>query len=111
MPKDVTDQVLSDVEKAALTSFADNAVAFRAAKKVLLAAGYFNGTLRADQEPDPTRNAALTLAFEKGFSNEQIGQDVRALSEAIRLVDLGFKQLEKFKSPPKPEGKSGNKAR
>lgn len=111
MTKEFIDQVLTDAEKSALTSFADNAHAFNAAKKILLAAGYYNGSLRTDMNPDPLRNAALTLAVEKGFTNEQIGQDVRALAEAVRLVDLGFKELEKFKSPPKPEGKVGNKAR
>lgn len=113
MPKDFTDQVLSDVEKSALTAFADNAIAMGAVKKILLAAGYHNGTLRAGAEnaADPTRNAALALAFEKGFTNEQLGQDIRALAEAVRLVESGFKTLDKYKSPPKPGKPAGNKAR
>lgn len=109
--KDVTDLILNDVERSVLQGFADNKTLVGAVKKVLLAAGYYNGTLRAGIEADPTRNAALILAFSGQASNEQIGQDIRALAEAVRLIETGFEKLTKFKSPPQPSKKGPNGAR
>lgn len=103
--KDLLDHVLSDVEKDLLITFMAKPVLVEAVKKVVLASVYFNGTLRKDEPADPARNAALSLAFNSlaAVSNENLGADIRALTEGVRLVETGFSKLDKFKSEaPKP---------
>lgn len=101
---DFLDTFLSDVEKNALAQVADSVVLLNALKKVLLTDVYFKGTLIKDVAPDPTRNAALALAFTAPTtSNEVLGQDVRAQAEGVRLVESGFKRLETFKTDGKPK--------
>lgn len=108
---DFTDSFLNDLEKSSLQQVADNASLINALKKVILADVYFKGTLRAGSAPDPTRNAAFALAFSQtNIPNEQLGADIRALAEGVRLVEGGFARLEKFKSAkpaPEVEQKSG----
>jgi hypothetical protein len=103
--------ILNDIEKDAVGSFVSNKTLFDAVKKVILAAVYFNGTLRQGQPARPTLNAALSLAMSKEYSNEQLGEDLRALAEGVRLVEVGFGKLEELKpADPKPE-KPKNPAR
>lgn len=103
---------LSQAEKDLLRSFADNTQLLEAVKKVVLADVYYKGTLRATIPADPTRNAALAFAFsDKTPTNEQLGQDIRAFGEAVRLVEGGFSRVDKFKTPPPPVKPPVNQAR
>lgn len=107
-----TDTFLTDVEKDAIQTIADNALLFNALKKVVLADVYFKGVLRDGMSPDPTRNAALAFAFAPTQkTNEELGQDIRGFAEGVRLVEGGFARLEKFKSVKPKAGVTGNKAR
>jgi hypothetical protein len=90
---------LNDIERDALSTIADKPTAINALKKVLLADVYFKGTLRTGIAPDPTRNAALSLAITNSTAtNEVLGQDVRAIAEGVRLIEGAIGRLEKFKS-------------
>ncbi len=103
MNEDFIDSFLSEVEQEAIRKVADSKVTFEALKKCVLADVYYKGTLRKDVPSDPTRNAALAFAFSgQATSNEQIGEDVRALAEGVRLVEGGFSRVEKFKSQGRP---------
>lgn len=109
------DTFLNDVEKDLIQQIADNPNAVNALKKLILADVYFKGTLEKGKAPDPTRNAALSIALACGQgqairTNEELGQDLRAFSEGVRLIEIGFGRLEKLKSAktaPAPQKKSG----
>lgn len=114
--REFSDKILNPVEQAEVQKFVENQTMFEAVKKILLAGIYFNGTLRAGEPADPTRNFTLSLVArsaqngEQFFTNEQLGQDLRACSEGIRLVESGLKSLENYKTPPKPVGSAPNPA-
>lgn len=96
--KDFIDTLLDDAEKAKLQQLADDPVMQRAARKVLLAGIYHNGTLAAGQEPDSTRNFALQLAATTDKSNEQLGADLRAVTEGIIRIEQGFAAIGLYKT-------------
>ncbi len=107
-----TDLFLSDVEKDLLGTVADNPLLLNALKKVILADVYFKGTLREKMAPDPTRNAAIAFAFAaEPKTDEQLGQDIRAFAEGVRLVEGGFSRLDKFKTEKPVAETPRNKAR
>lgn len=103
---------LSAVERAALQAIADNAVAVLALKKIILADVYYKGVLRPDIDPKATMNAALAMVVTKpDTTNEILGQDLRAMSEGARLVEMGIGRLESFKTPEKAPAPTGNRGR
>jgi hypothetical protein len=103
------ENILSDVEKLRLQDFLNDQILVEAVRKVLLFGIYYNGTLKSGQEADSQMNFALGLVAAKAdISNEELGADLRACAEGIRMVETGFKQLEKFKEikNDKPEEKN-----
>lgn len=121
MSKKYIDKILNPVEQIEMEKFANNRVMFEAVRKVLLAGVYFNGTLRKEENADPTQNFALSLAFLSAqkdgttqqlhphYTNEQLGEDLRACAEGIRMVERGFTNLVAYGSvvknlKPKPKG-------
>lgn len=109
---------LSDSEKAELKAFINNKPMANAIKKVLLFDIYNNGTLKAGENPDPTRNFALQFAFMTRDPNSgiratdaELGADLRAVVEGVCLVENAYGQLAAYKEEDaKPEKKTGNKA-
>lgn len=100
---------LSDGERAKIAAFMADAKAVEAVKKVLLAGVYHNGTLRKDTKAEPLKNAALGLAFDPKYTNEQLGADLRAFAQGMEAIENGFNELGKvaermIKSPV--EGKA-----
>lgn len=102
---------LSEIEREKIVSFNEDLVLVNAVRKVLLEAIYNNGVLRKNCPPDPTRNAALGMARLSGqilqtgqvippISNEELGADLRALSEGVNLLEQGLLQLAKIKKDP-----------
>lgn len=111
MAKNLLDEVLDDVEKLALQRFADDPITLEAVRKVLLAGVYYNGTLRKKMTPNPQYNFALSLAMAKGeFSDEQIGRDLRAAAEGVRMVQNAFSQIAAFKEDSTPQRSIKNPA-
>ena len=105
--KTPTIELLSDVEKEKVMTFVRDEILVSAVKKILLQSIYGNGTLRADVDPDPTRNAALGLAAlaigGKGVvSNADLGEDLRGLMQGISLMEQGFTYMEGLKVDKKP---------
>ena len=99
---------LNQIEKEKIMSFNDDIVLVNAIRKVLLASIYSNGTLRKEIKPDPLKNAALGLSMaavngQVIISNEQLGEDLRALTQAIALMENGFKELLKIKRQEKTD--------
>lgn len=103
---------LSDAEKNKIMTFNADIVLVNAVKKVLLEAIYNNGVLRKDNDPEPTRNAALSLAIacvngQNVVSDEHLGQDLRGMAQGVLLLEQGLAQLAKIKKVK--EGESTNK--
>jgi hypothetical protein len=103
--------ILNDVEKAAVQKFIEFETMREAVKKVLLAALYENGTLKPGIPADPTRNASFAIvANQSGASNEQIGAELRAMWEGVRIVENAFNKMAEYKKV-EPEKPKPNKAR
>ncbi len=103
---------LNDVEKAAVEQFYNFETMREAVKKVILASVYENGTLKEGVEAIPTRNAAFSLVSAKPETpNEQLGADLRAMWEGVRLVENAFNHLATYKTKVEPEKPKVNKAR
>lgn len=114
--QELAEQILNDIEKAEVLKFIENRTMVEAVRKVLLSGVYFNGTLRAGEKAEAGRNFALALVVQKlanneEISNELLGQDIRGAAEGIRLVEIGFSQLDKFKTTPEPKKKEKNPGR
>lgn len=106
------DLFLNEIEKTELQTFASNPTMLEAVRKVVLAGVYFNGTLAPGQPAQARRNFALSNPMAKGteMTDEQLGQAVRAQAEGVRMVEVGFAEIEKLK-PAKSTGKpKGNRA-
>jgi hypothetical protein len=105
-------QYLSDLEQEKIIAFNQDTVLVDAVRKVLLAAIYTNGTLRKDLAPEPTKNAALSLAFyamaNGSVTNDALGEDLRALAQAVRLLEGGLAQLSSIKPEPVGEVSPAN---
>lgn len=107
----------TDIEKEKIILFNDDEVMVEAIKKVLLASIYDNGTLRKKVKAEPLKNGALGLAFlalggRAVITNEQLGEDLRALAQGVNLLETGFKELGKIKKVEKDGEDNGiNEAR
>jgi hypothetical protein len=92
------DSFLSELECEEIAKFNKNTIMREAVRKVLLSAIYENGTLREGMPADPLRNVAFSLAASRGdFSNERLGQDLRAVWEGVNLLESGMGQLLSYK--------------
>lgn len=105
---------ISDIEWDQLSTLANNELLLNAVQKVIMASVYYNGTLRKNITPDPMRNGALSLALSnETITNEALGQDIRAVAEGARMVQLGFDKLKTFKTvleQPTGSGTGKNRA-
>lgn len=104
-----TDSFLDSLEREKIVIFNADVVLVNAVRKVLLEAIYNNGVLRKGMKPDPLRNAATGLAMvavngqdDTGrvvtISNEELGADLRAMTQGINLLEQGLAQLAKITS-------------
>jgi len=96
------DAVLTDIERVELGKFADNIIMSGAVKKVLLFGMYYNGTLRKGESPEMTMNFALQDVYSElgpAMSNEKLGENLRAKSDAILMLKGGFDRLEDYQTP------------
>lgn len=109
--KNFIDSILDDAEKDKLQAFADDQVMQRAVKKLLLIGIYYNGTLKEGEQPNPTRNFAITLAMTAEKSNEQLGADLRGTNEGIIRLEQGFAAVDLYKTLEKPSVDKLNAAR
>lgn len=93
---------LTEIEKEKVIAFNADEIMKEAIKKILLTYVYANGTLRAGQPADPSRNAALSLAsmtVSRGavVSDEDLGRDLRALASAVHVIENAYNQIGTFK--------------
>ena len=106
---DLSSEILNDIEQERIAKFAEDKVAFNAVKKYLLAIVYKHGVIEKGLDHVGNMNYALNMAFSaihpQGMprSDEELGQHVRALAQAVSLVESGFKELEDIKEVKKAE--------
>lgn len=100
--QDISEQVLSDIEKDKIVAFCSDPILFNAVKKYVLAVAYEHGVARKDSEYKGNINFALRLAWGAtdgdGMprSDEELGQALRALTSATQLVESGFEELSEI---------------
>lgn len=112
---EITSEILTDIEKEKVEQFAEDTLMMSAVKKFILAVAYDHGVLQKGKDHRPTKNFALKMAFgaigalsnpsaNMPRSDEELGQNIRALASAVQLVETGFSELAEFKkSEPQKE--------
>lgn len=103
--------LLSESEQAEVDAFVRNDKLFEAVRKVLLVPVYNNGTLKPDERANPSRNFMLSITNRRELSNEQLGEQARAIGEAVTLIEIGFSYLKILKVEDKKVEDNTNKAR
>ena len=104
---DISNQILNDIEQDKVMSLAADPIAFNAVKKYLLAVVYKHGVIQKNREYVGTINFALNLAWGATTPNgmprtdEELGQNLRALTYATQLVESGFREMSEMKKPEK----------
>lgn len=101
---------LDELERDKIRTFVSDRTMFEAVKKVFLASVYQNGTLIAGKPAEHLKNFALALAFDRGVSNEQLGADLRACAEGVRMIEGAIRELEKLSEQPREATERTNKA-
>lgn len=114
--QDFSDSIVNDIQKDKIIAFCQDAVLFHAVKNYLLAVVYKHGVIEKGVEYRGTVNYALNLAGPsidpRGIprSDEELGQNLRALTYATSLVESGFKELSEMRKPEAVEAETINEA-
>lgn len=92
-------EYLTEMEKNQLEMLNENPILLEAIKKVVLSCVYFDGTIKPTGIPDPQKNFLLAIAGGSmgQLSREQLGEKVEASLAGVQLLEVGFKELAKFK--------------
>lgn len=100
------DETLSDAEKSQLEAFCANPMMVQAIKKILLFTIYNNGTLERGENPNPTMNFILSYALQDPkVDDATIGRDVRVQAAAVRLLEIGFMEIEGYEKVEETKSK------
>ena len=121
MLDELSSEILSDIEKEKVAKFAEDKFLLEAVKKFILAVVYDHGVLVKGKDARPTKNFALKMAFgaigalgnpalNMPRSDEELGQNIRALASAIQIVETGFTELQEFKKVEQPLEEKNNPA-
>jgi len=108
--------ILSEDEEIELRKLAENEITIGAIKKILLYGVYYNGTMEAGKTPNisqnfATQSALFAIQSNPKVNNEDLGRELRSNVAAIRMLELGFKELEGFKTENKKATDKKNQAR
>lgn len=101
--EDLSKEILSDIEQDRIIAFCTDPVLFHAVKKYVLAVAYKQGVIEKGAEHKGTVNFALNLAWGATQSNglprsdEELGQNLRALTYAVQLIESGFRELSEIR--------------
>ena len=104
-PQDLSNEILNDIEKDKIIAFAQDKMLFQAVKKYVLAVAYKQGVIEKGGEHRGTVNFALNLAWPAtqphGMprTDEELGQNLRAMTYAVQLIESGFKELAEMQKP------------
>ena len=116
-PQQLSNEILTSIEQDKLIALNQDPIAFNAVKKYILAVVYKHGVIQKDREYIGTINFALNLAWGATTPNgmprtdEELGQNLRALTYATQLVESSFREISEMKRPEKLlEDETVNKA-
>lgn len=107
-------EILTEIERDKVIAFSQDAVAFNAVKKYVLAVMYKQGVVEKGQTHNARVNFALNLAWPATTPNgmprtdEELGQNLRAMTYAVQLIESGFKEMEEMKKPEVTEEETVN---
>jgi len=102
LDNDISNQILNAIETDKVMAFKSDPVAFNAVKKYVLAVAYKHGVIRPGEEHLGNVNFALNLAGSAihpsgvARSDQELGQNLRALAYAVQLVESGFKEMSEM---------------
>lgn len=107
---DISREILNEIETDKVINLVKDPILFNALKKYILAVCYKQGVTEGGVEHKATVNFALNLAWGATTpggmprTDEELGQNLRALTYAVQLVESGFKELSELRKP-EPEEK------
>ena len=106
--QDLSKEVLNEIELDKVVAFAHDKMAFEAVKKYVLAVAVAHGTFEKGKAFKGNVNYALNLAWpatqgKTKLSDEELGQNLRALTYAVQLVESGFEEIAEMKEIKKVE--------
>jgi len=102
---DISNEILNEIETDKIINLVKDPILFNAVRKYVLAVCYKQGVVEKGAEHKATVNFALNLAWGATTPNgmprtdEELGQNLRALTYAIQLVESGFKELSELRKP------------
>lgn len=112
------EEIINHDEELELKKLANNPILLSGIKKILLNNLYYQGVLDKSVNPEPRRNFICQLLYNEDMSmdynidDDRLGQKTRAVVEAIRLIEQGYKEIENFKKEkPAVEIDISNQAR
>ena len=114
--QDLSNQILSEIEQDKIMTLAQDPVAFNAIRKYILAVCYKHGVVEKGVDHKGNVNWALRMAWgainDGGVprSDEELGQNLRALAYAVQIVESGFRELSEMKPVEKLEDEINNPA-
>lgn len=114
MNNDISNEILNEIEKDKIIQFCADPIAFNAIKKYVLAVAYKQGVVEKGGEHRATVNFALNLAWPatnpQGMprTDEELGQNLRAMTYAVQLVESGFKEMSEMRKPEVVEAETVN---
>lgn len=106
--EEISKSILNDIERDKIIKFAEDKMALDAVKKYVLAVALKQGVFEKGKEFVGNMNWALQLSWgatePNGVprSDEELGQNLRALTLAVKLVESGFKEIAEFKKEVEP---------
>ena len=116
MNNDISMEILNEIERDRLIAIVQEPVGFNALKKFVLAVAYKQGVVEKGGEHRGTVNFALNLAWPatnpQGMprTDEELGQNLRALTYAVQLVESGFREASEVKKPDEVKEETINQA-
>lgn len=101
--ENLSNEILNDIEMEKIAKFCEDDFLVEAVKKYILAVSYKHGVAQKGVPHKGNLNYALQLAWGATSSggmprsDEELGQNLRALAYAVQLVESGFKELKEMK--------------
>ena len=114
--QDLSKEILTEIEQEKVAKFCEDHILFQAVKKYVLAVAYKQGVVEKGVEHKGGLNYAINLAWgatqQNGTprSDEELGQNLRALTHAVQLVESGFNELTSFQKVVEPQEEKINPA-
>ena len=106
---EISQEVLTDIERRKVISFNQDPLMVEAVKKYILAVLYRQGTVEKGKPHNARINWALNLAWGatdgRGMprTDEELGQNLRAMTSAVQMLESGFKELSEIREVSEAE--------